>query len=167
MTEHNSEKNVHDDRDGPKWHNAAFKEGSIEPSADCFCRNRLLLWFIFVIIWLLFQNWLLLSFCFIIWLLFCNGLLLLSFFLLLFESTADCFRCNRLLWLFPFLLLFDCFRRNGLLLLFFYYHLNPLLTAFVVTASILIILANGLLCVFLRKDRRLWFQVSSKTIIQK
>ena len=116
MTEHNSEKNVHDDRDGPERHNApdepAYKEGSIGPSADCFRRNRLLL-------------------------------------------------------LFPFLLLFDCFRRNGLLLLFFYYHLNPLLTAFVVTASILIILANGLLCVFLRKDRRLWFQVSSKTIIQK
>ena len=49
----------------------------------------------------------------------------------------------------------------------FYYYLNRLLTAFVVTASVLIILANGLLCVFLRKDRRLWFQVSSKIIIQK
>ena len=47
MTEHNSEKNVHDDRDGPERHNApdepACKEGSIGPSADCFRRNRLLL----------------------------------------------------------------------------------------------------------------------------
>ena len=68
ITEHNSEKNVHDDRDGPEWHNAhddtakGGGEASIEPSADCFCRNRLLLGLIFVIIWLLFQNWLLLSF---------------------------------------------------------------------------------------------------------